>query len=171
MKRPEQVEYPHFFQNMINLVKEGDYFTLLDEYTLTTIQFYQNIDVTKLDYKYGADKWTIKEVLMHCIDTERAFAYRAFVCARGDENTVLYGMDEKLYAANIDVSTRTLESLLTEFRSVRQATKVLFENINETQSQFLGNTQRYKISARALAYINVGHFLHHEKIIIERYLN
>ena len=122
------------------------------------------------NYRYAADKWTVKEVLMHVIDTERAFAYRAFVCARGDAETRLYGMDENFYNKNTDVTNRTIASLLAEFVAVRNNSVALFENINDAQSRFLGNTMPHKISARALGYLMIGHVAHHIDIIKMRYL-
>ncbi len=170
MNKPNPAEYPAFFQGIISLVGEGDFFDLLDANTNETIAFYQSIDPAMLNHRYAADKWTIKEVLMHCIDTERAFAHRALVCGRCDEKTILYGMDEKHYAAQIDVTHKTIENLLREFQIVRSNSKVLFENFNDAQTSFMGNARTYQISARALGYLMIGHFVHHSKIIKERYL-
>ena len=60
-------------------------------------------------YRYAEGKWTIKEVLMHIIDTERVFSYRGLAAARGDASPH-YRMDEELYAKNVDVSHRSLQS-------------------------------------------------------------
>jgi len=107
---------------------------------------------------------------MHIIDTERVFAYRTLVCLRGDHITPLHSMDDNLYASNIDVSTRTMESLIHEFGVVRSNSRLLFENVTETQSKFLGNGVTHPFSARALGLIMMGHILHHMNIINERYL-
>ena len=170
MTKPNSSEYPTFFRSFIELAGEGDFFALLDANMRETIAFYQSIEPTKLNHRYAADKWTIKETLMHCIDTERAFAYRALVCGRCDANTILYGMDEKHYAAQFDVTDKMIDSLLQEFQIVRSNTKVLFENLNETQTTFMGNARNYQISARALGYLMIGHFVHHNTIVKERYL-
>jgi hypothetical protein len=124
----------------------------------------------KLDYKYAPGKWTIKELLMHLIDTERVFAYRALVAARGDTSTPHYRMDEELYASNVDVSQRTLESLILEFQAVRSATEKLFENITDAQSKSRCNVVTHPMTARAIGYFMIGHVRHHLKIIEERYL-
>jgi len=72
---------------------------------------------------------------MHMIDTERVFAYRALVAARGDASTPQYRMDEELYAKNVDVSHRALQSLISEFKAVRTATELLFGNLTDIQSK------------------------------------
>lgn len=170
MKRPDIAEYPAFFQRLMDLVPEMPFLDALDANTEETVAFYNSIDATMHNHSYADGKWTIKQVLMHCIDSERAFAFRILVCARGDESTVLYGQDENHYVANIDVSQRTIQSLLTEFQIVRSNSKALFENITEAQSSFLGNTKNYKVSARALGYFLIGHVIHHSNIVKVRYL-
>ncbi len=171
MKRPEKIEYNPYFQKYIDLVALGDFQQNFDENTKDTIDFFENIPVEKHNYKYGIDKWTIKEVLMHIIDTERVFAYRALVCLRGDKETPLHSMDDNLYASNIDVTHRTMESLLEEFKTVRDNSNQLFQNVTEEQSKFLGNAVTHNISARALGLIMIGHIIHHINIIKSRYLN
>ncbi|MEY4903903.1 MAG: hypothetical protein RLZZ292_1718 [Bacteroidota bacterium] len=170
MNRPEITEYAPYFHKIITLVEEGDFFELLDANTNDTMVFFKSIPTEAHNHKYAEDKWTIKQVLMHLIDTERSFAFRAFVCMRGDSKTILYGMDEVSYAANVSVENQTMAQLLREFQSVRKATCSLFANITETQSRFSGNTTGHSITARALGFLMIGHIKHHINIINERYL-
>ena len=170
MNKPDISEYAPYFKRIIDLVGEGDFFQIFEKNTQKTRDYFTNLPSEKENYKYAEDKWTIKQVLIHLIDTERAFAYRAFVCARGDGNTQLFGMDENLYNQNVDVSNRTMESLLAEFEAVRSNSTYLFQNLTEAQSSFLGNSSPYKISARALGYLMIGHVEHHIDIIEKRYL-
>jgi uncharacterized damage-inducible protein DinB len=170
MNRPEKIEYNPYFQDYIDLVPVGDFQKTFLENTQTTVDFFKNIPSEKHNYKYGIDKWTIKEVLMHIIDTERVFAYRTLVCLRGDNKTPLHSMDDMLYASNIDVTHRTMESLLEEFKSVRNNSSLLFQNVTEEQSKFLGNGVTHNFSARALGLIMMGHILHHINVLKARYL-
>jgi hypothetical protein len=110
-------------------------------------------------------------MLMHIIDTERVFSYRMLVAARGDGETPLHRMEEDAYAANVDVSSRSMESLLDEFKVVRKSIEYLLVNISEEKSRFLANAITYKVTARALAYITIGHASHHMNILRERYLS
>jgi uncharacterized damage-inducible protein DinB len=170
MNKPAVTEYAPYFQNIINLSGEGNFFELIDANTAETLAFFQSIPATAHNHKYAKDKWTIKQVLMHLIDTERAFAFRAFVCMRGDQKTVLYGMDEVLYAANNSVENKTMAQLLEEFVIVRKATIALFTGITEEQSRFVGNTTGHGITARALGFLMIGHIKHHINIVNDRYL-
>lgn len=170
MNRAEKIEYNPYFQNYIDLVELGDFYSVFNRNTQNTIDYFRKIPKDKHDYKYADNKWTIKEVLMHIIDTERVFAYRTLVCLRGDNKTPLHSMDDNLYASNINVTSRTMESLINEFKIVRNNSNLLFENVTEEQSKFLGNGVTHHFSARALGTIMMGHILHHINIINERYL-
>ena len=170
MNRPEKTEYNPYFQNYIDLVEAGDFHEVFSRNTQDTVDFFSKIPKDKHDYKYADNKWTIKEVLMHIIDTERVFAYRTLVCLRGDHTTPLHSMDDNLYASNIDVTSRTMEHLVQEFQVVRNNSNLLFENVTEEQSKFLGNGITHSFSARALGVIMMGHILHHINVLNERYL-
>jgi uncharacterized damage-inducible protein DinB len=171
MKLPETAEYKPSLQKYIDLIEEENFFDQFDSITNETIEFFKSIGGDKLNYKYAANKWTIKDVLMHIIDTERGFSYGAIVCLRNDDKTIIYGMDDDHYAKNVNVTNRDIESMLEEFKIVRRAFRFLFENCTEEQASFLGNGVKHTISARALGYISIGHTKHHLNIIKERYLN
>ena len=80
MQRPNPNEYAPFFQKYLGLVGEGDFFDLIDANTALMVGFFKNIDPSKHDYRYAKGKWTIKDLFLHIIDTERGFSYRAIVC-------------------------------------------------------------------------------------------
>lgn len=170
MNKPAQSEYNPYFQHYISLVGEGDFWKLFNKNTADTVAFFKSLPFEKHHYQYAPGKWTLKEVLMHIIDTERVFAYRTLVCARGDQQTPLHSMDDNLYAANIDVSNKPMEKLVEEFEVVRKNSVLLFENITEEKSQLTGNGITHPFTARALGYIMMGHIEHHINIVRERYL-
>ena len=170
MNFPTIIEYNPAYQKYIELVENDNFFDQFDAITNETLRFFNSVSTDKLNYKYSENKWTIKDVLMHIIDTERGFSYRAIVCIRQDDKTPFYGMDEDFYANNVNVTDRKIENMLEEFETVRKSFRILFENCTEEQSKFLGNGVGHKISARALGFISIGHTKHHINIIKERYL-
>ena len=135
MQRPLSDEYHANYQKYFELVANGDYADLLSQNSTQVATLFEEIPPEKLDYKYAEGKWSIKEVLMHMTDTERVFSYRALAAARGDNVTPHYRMDEELYANNVEVSERTLQSLISEFRAVRSSTEQLFWNLPDAQSK------------------------------------
>ncbi len=170
MKKPDKEEYNPYFDRYISLVPEGDYIKLLRDNSNEIINFFERIPKEKHNYRYAEGKWSIKDILMHITDTERVMCYRALVAARGDNTTLLCNMEEDLYASNVDVTGRTLESILLEFRSLRTATELLFENLTDEAAKFTAKTENHPITARAVGYVLIGHPVHHLQIIRERYL-
>ena len=123
----------------------------------------------QLLHKYGEDKWTVKETLVHLIDDERIYAYRALCFAR-NETKILPGFDQDDYARYSDANQRTIYSILEEFEAVRMATLQLFNNLPEQALYRKGYADHSRISVRALAYHIAAHELHHLKILKDKYL-
>ncbi|BAV05444.1 DinB superfamily protein [Filimonas lacunae] len=170
MQRPDNSEFPEVYSKYIQLVTTTDLLPIWDSYTHVMAEFFASIDEAKHDYRYAPGKWTIKDVLLHLIDTERGYSYRAIVCVRGDSFTPLYPMDEDLFASNTSTAGRTMADLLEEFKIVRAGMKKIFEYATEQQQMFKGNGVNGAITGRALGYIAIGHALHHKNVIEERYL-
>ncbi len=169
IQRPTPAEHAAYFQKYIDLVPDGDFMEVFGENLRQFAGFFHQIPADKIDFSYAEGKWTIKEVVMHLIDTERIMAYRAMTFLRNDLCN-LPSCDEDLYAANADVTNRSLESLITEFSLLRQSHFYLFQNISDAAAQRVGTVNNRSISPQALAYIMIGHVLHHIKIVEERYL-
>lgn len=169
MQRPESNEYNPYFQSYIDLVEVGDFSKLFRQNEVDTVCFFENIPEKKYNYRYAEDKWTVKESLMHIIDTERVFSYRALACARGDK-ALFPNMDQNLYARNVEVSNRSFKSLVEEFKAVRESSILLFKYMPDEKSKLIGHIGKHAISARALGFLIIGHTLHHLNVIKERYL-
>lgn len=171
MKRPLPAEYRPYFQRYIDLVPDGDIVDILATQQDDVVQFFSSLPADRHDYRYAEGKWSIKQVLMHIVDTERVMSYRALVAARGDVTTVLYGMDENLYAENAPYPGRPMQDILEEFSSVRRASVKLFAHLTAEQSTAPAQNQDGTyFTPRALAYIIAGHIPHHINVIKERYL-
>lgn len=162
-------EFAPYYAAYIKLVPEQNIVKGLIKQKEELLHFFKGIPVFKHEFAYAADKWTIKDVLLHLIDTERIFAYRVLRIARNDK-TELPGFDENYYARAAKANDREFESLLQEYSLVREVTINLFENFDDTILLNIGTASDNTFSVRALGYILLGHELHHKNIIIERYL-
>jgi uncharacterized damage-inducible protein DinB len=171
MDKPEANEYHPNYQKYFDLVPIGDYLELLRRNATECATFFESVAAEHHDYRYERKKWSVKEVLMHIIDTERVFASRALAAARGDSETPFYRMDEELYALHVDVSNRTMADLISEFKVVRWASEYLFENITDEQSKRWCNVVTHPMTARAIGYFLVGHVQHHIGVVKHRYLS
>jgi uncharacterized damage-inducible protein DinB len=125
----------------------------------------------KLLYRYAPGKWNIKEVLVHIIDDERIFAYRALRFARNEQNGLI-GFDQDSYVNYSGADKRELDSIFDEYEAVRKSTIALFNGLPEDAFDRMGHGtgSANDATVRALAYHIAGHELHHYNIIKERYL-
>lgn len=169
LKKPLRDEYPSYYENYIGLVPDGALTDLLTTQILDLIALLSDIDVSKANYRYAENKWTLKEVIGHIADTERIMSYRLLRIARGDQ-TPLSGYDDEQYVREASFHSRSLSDLLEELVAVRYSTVSLIKGLNENTWPRKGIANNGEITVRALAYIIVGHDLHHVKIIKERYL-
>jgi uncharacterized damage-inducible protein DinB len=118
--------------------------------------------------RYAPGKWSIKEILGHLSDVERIFAYRLLRVARGDA-TPLPGFDENAFVPAGCFDQRPLRALMAEFRAVRLSTVALVSGVPAASWTWLVKASGKPVSARALAYIMVGHVTHHLGVLRERY--
>lgn len=169
-KELNQGEYGEYYKKYIDLVDTDDINDALEYGTSQMIKLSNNIPPTKYDYSYGEGKWTTKESLIHLIDTERIFAYRALRFARGDK-TELPGFDQDNYVPTAKGHQRSFSAIMKEYKSVRQASISLFKSFDEEMLTQVGLASGNPFSVRALGYIIAGHEIHHRNILKERYLN
>lgn len=118
---------------------------------------------------YADNKWTVSQILQHCIDTERIMAYRALCFARG-EQAALPGFDENNYAAATLNNSEDLNELLLEFDLQRQANIMMFKNLSKLDLLKKGTASNIKLSALSLGFVITGHLIHHLEVIKERYV-
>ncbi|RZN81377.1 MAG: DinB family protein [Winogradskyella sp.] len=162
-------EFNPYYLPYINLATNPDVISGLRQNLSTVVEFYKSIPKEKLEYVYAEGKWTVKDILLHIIDTERVFAYRAMRVARFDK-TAMAGFEQDDYVEAGKATNRTIESLLNEYRVVRNATISLFESFSKESMTSIGSASGSPISTRAIGYIITGHENHHNNVIKERYL-
>ncbi len=168
-KRPIEGEFIPYQTTYLNLVPDGDLIELMRKNIDETAAFLVSLSEEKLEYRYAAGKWSIKEVLQHMIDCERIMCYRALRFARKDK-TALSGFEENDYAANANTNERDFVDMMREFIAVRAGTVYMFRSFNDEILTYSGQANNNNITVNALAYVIAGHEMHHIAIIKERYL-
>lgn len=169
INRPQPNEYLPYFETYIGKVPYGaDVMELLEQLQTSSYNLFSNLTEEQAMYAYVEGKWTIKQVVGHMIDTERVFAFRAFCFSR--ENGTLPGFDQDVYVNNTDFNTRSIQSLATEFRTIRESTLYLYGHLSAQQLERIGTANSNPVSVKALVYMTAGHELHHLQIVKERYL-
>lgn len=167
--RPDLSRVGAWYHNYINLVPEDEITEAFKNESVSFVRFLETIPADKYDYRYAEDKWTIKEVLQHIIDSERVFAYRALRFARKDA-TALPGFDENQFAAAAKADTRSWDKLVEEFKVVRRSSELLFNSFDEEQLESNGISSNSPNYVLAVGFIIIGHAMHHQKIVREKYL-
>lgn len=120
------------------------------------------------DAVYAPNKWTIKDILQHLIDTERVFCYRALSFARGEAEVKPY--DENNFAQMANAHHRTIEHLLEEAIALRKATILLFNSFSNEMLAKIGMGFKGEYSVHSIGFILGGHQRWHFEIIEERYI-
>lgn len=169
MKRPDTSEYQSYYQPYIRMVPEGDILEILDNQIRETRDLLGGLTEAAAEFRYGPDKWSLKEVLVHLIDSERTFGYRALCFARRDP-APLPSFDPDPWVENARAADRSLASLLDEYESVRRSHIQLFGGFDEEMSKRRGLASGVEFSVRTFPYLIAGHEVHHRKIIQEKYL-
>ena len=95
-KRPADHESHDYYKLYINQVEGNDFLQVLKNALDETITFLESLAPAKWDYRYAEGKWSIKEVMIHILDSERVFAYRALRISRND-TTPLPGFEQNDY--------------------------------------------------------------------------
>jgi hypothetical protein len=167
--KPAPTEHAPEYSPAIALVAEGDITQTLQQQIENSLSLLRTIPSDKANFRYAPDKWSVKEVLGHLIDSERIMSYRALSFAR-NEQTPLPGYEQDDYVRYANFGSRDIADLAEEFAIVRQATIQLFRPLNETEWLRHGKANENEVSVRALAYIIAGHELHHMGILRSRYL-
>nr|WP_288935339.1 DinB family protein [uncultured Allomuricauda sp.] len=163
-------EYNPFYQTYVMALGNVGLFEELKTGKSNFLSLFEKISEEKLDFAYEEGKWTLAEAIVHTIDTERIFQYRALCIARNDK-TPFPGFDQDAYVPYSNASKRTKKDLIEEYKAVRDSTISLFNSFDDESIKRIGTASGSKMSVRALGFIISGHQAHHIRIIEERYLS
>lgn len=169
INRPDETEYAPYYGTYVSLVPDGDIIAVLSNQSAETLALLRALPEAEGSYRYAPDKWSIKELVGHVIDTERIFAYRALRFARNDQ-TPLPGFEQDDYIRNASFNDYSLSDLASEFECIRKSTLFLFKHLDSQAWMRRGMASENEVSVRALAYIIAGHELHHRGILHTKYL-
>ncbi len=167
--KPNADEYAPYTIMYIGLLPDdGLIIKHLKENLEASINFIRTIPEELLAIPHAEGEWTIKEILVHIIDDERIYCYRALRYARND-STELPGFEQDEYVPFSKANDRDLADILEELFAVRLATITLFKNLDDEALLRRGVGSGNLMSVRAAAYHIAGHELHHIQSIKENY--
>jgi hypothetical protein len=141
----------------------------MEEQVDESSELFSQISEERSLHRYAPGKWSVRQVVNHVSDTERAFAFRALWFGRGFP-TPLPSYDQNVAAAAAKADAIPWQAHIEEFRSVRLATISLFRNLPPHAWERSGIASDNHFTVCALAFIIAGHFTHHVKILRAQYL-
>jgi hypothetical protein len=169
LPRPDSTQAAEYYFTYINKVPDGPILATIESQLDATTSFLNGISEEGSLHRYAPGKWTIREVLNHIADTERAFGFRALSFARGLIEP-LPSFDQEIAAAGAGANQFSWASHIADFRAVRESSITLFRNLADDAWMCRGVASGYPFTVNALAYIIAGHVEHHLAIFRERYL-
>jgi hypothetical protein len=160
---------PAYYQPYLQTLGEATLLELMERQMGNFPEFINSIPEDLWNHRYAPDKWTVAEVLLHVLDTERVFQYRALRFGRQDF-TPLPGFDQDLYVPMSQAAERTKASVVKEYRVVRESSLILFSNLPGERLFWKGTASGNPMSIGAMGFIICGHQKHHRNILRARYL-
>ena len=112
--RPDPTEHAEYYAQYIARVPDGEITSTLSNQLAETVGILRSLPEDRETYRYAEDKWTLREVVGHLIDTERMFAYRALAIAREDD-VDLPGMDQDAWNRGSNAADRAMVDLIDEW--------------------------------------------------------
>jgi hypothetical protein len=169
MSRPERTEAAAYYFTYIDRIQQDDVVGVMERQLDDFGKILAGISEEKSLHRYAPEKWSIRQVLSHLNDTERAFAFRALWFGR-DFHDPVPSFDQNISVDAARADEYSWASHVAEFRDVRRATVALFRKLPGEAWGRSGVASGNMVSVRALAYIIAGHAVHHVAILQERYL-
>ena len=166
-QRPTTDEYFTFYESYIRLVPDGDVIQLATDQLTNVASILAGISEDDAAIIHQPYTWTIKQVLGHIIDAERIFADRLHRISAGDSQPQL-GMDQDIYVKGQDFRSPRLSSLAEEWQFCRRGNLLLMQRIQPESWNIHGTASGYPVTVRALAWMIVGHVIHHMDIVVKR---
>jgi len=170
--KPLEGEYPPYTIMYMKLIPDdGMVLQHLWDNFIAAKKLVYSMPEKMLYHSYAEGKWSIKETLVHIIDDERIFAYRALRFARNEQMNLI-GFDQDAYAQYSKADERDPDNIFDEYEAVRKSTIALFNGLPEDAFMRIGKgTGTFNnASVRALAYHIAGHEQHHINLIKELYI-
>jgi len=167
ISRPSVSEYAPYYQTYISKVEDDVTAQLVQQSDelVSIIEEYED----KLDYAYAEGKWTLRQVVIHLLDTEQIFAYRLLRISRGD-TTPMAGFDQDTFIENSDFTHLDAGDLIRMVESQRSHTFSLINSLTTDKYELSGTASDNTVSVRALIFMIAGHMHHHLEIINDRYI-
>ncbi len=156
------------YQIYFDLVPPGDIIEILHKQQETVVKTFQSITDDKALARYAPNKWSIKELFGHIIDSERILNYRVLCIGRNEKNP-LPGWDQDEYIRQANFDDQTMAELINQFVIARMGFIALYQSFTTEALQNVGVANHHHLSPRLIARILIGHLAHHLNVLQDKY--
>lgn len=168
MKKPNKKDIASHFHKYLDLTPNNDLLKNLKEINDASTKTLISVSKEKEDYKYEPEKWSLKKVVCHLIGSERYFCDLVIRISKDDviqQRSYPYGK------YNVDVnSQKSLGKILKDFQETRKATIQFFQDFDKKVIDNVYTINGNKYSPVGVAYIILGHEIHHFNVLKDKYL-
>lgn len=165
----QESEYNPYYGHYIKKAYQSNLVKALEDNFEEGLSFLKQIPEEKWHIAYEANKWSIAKVLVHILDTERIFSYRA-LCFSRNEKLELPGFDQDVYADECNAEDFSKAEVIASYEAVRKQTIMMFKTFSDNMLIRSGVASNSSMSVRAAGYIIIGHQMHHLEVIKDKYL-
>jgi uncharacterized damage-inducible protein DinB len=168
--RPQEGDFGEYYKGYISTVPGEDALSVLEALLEETTGLLEELSADQWEFKYAPGKWSVKDMILHLVDSERIFAYRLLRLSRKDA-TPMPGFEQDDYVPAASADDLDAGQIIEQYGTVRAATLSLLTSLRPDQLDFRGEASGAPITGRALAWIMAGHEIHHLNVLKERYLS
>ncbi|MFN0099019.1 MAG: DinB family protein [Gemmatimonadaceae bacterium] len=169
MRAPQPDEYVAYYARYIALVPPGDLIGVMRAQLDELKALLAHVTPTQAEFSYAPGKWSLKEVVGHCADTERVFGFRALHISRGDPSP-LPSFDQDTWAPEGRFNALPFAQVLDQWVTARRANLSALEGTPSEVQERRGTVSGNPATVRALYHILPGHVAYHITLIKRDYL-
>lgn len=167
--KPGSDEYGAYYADYVARVPGDDALAVLAGQMDVLGQLLGAVGDEQANGTFAPGEWSIKEVVGHLVDAERAFGYRIFAFSRA-EPSPLPSFDQDSYVREAQFDARPLPELLEELALLRRANLLAYRHLTPEIALRRGVASGVGVSVRALLFILAGHLEYHLADLRAKYL-
>jgi hypothetical protein len=166
---PQAGEYPESAQEFIDLSPTGDILRTLHHQGVETVAFLRSLSEDLGWARPADDRWSLRELVGHLLDTERVMVSAALHFGRGHECNVP-GFSAQSWVDASEYDDRTLADLCNELEPLRAANVQMFSCLGTSDWLLKGTVDDAPYSPRGIAWFLAGHTAYHMNVARAEYV-
>lgn len=166
-RRPDESEMSsELHRRLVQRLQGECVVKLLGDQMYWLCELASHLSTEQIDKVHRPYAWTVRQVVEHCVNTERFLGMCLMRIAAGDRSPI-QGFDHVAYADS-RFGLGNFSGLVTEWGHLRQSNVVFLRRLVPVAWDRQGKIDGDVLSARSVAWLIAGHLQHHLSIVEER---